>query len=224
MKRIAVFVCFAYAAIFIALTWPSLMIAFFPVSMAKCVAVYSNWPPYWILLAVLVFCQAGLLLIPLRITSRRPIARKHIFLPVIVSGLLIGALSLGVICSLYEFVAKGLFSEKWETWAALAACAVIWAIWSVVFCRVTRNEEPKSVIQKQCRRLLQGSVITLLVAVPTHIVARCRGYCCAGFFTFIGIAFGIAVMLACFGPAVYFLYADRWRKLHPKQACGDKKA
>ena len=108
MKRIAVFVCFAYAAIFIALTWPSLMIAFFPVSMAKCVAVYSNWPPYWILLAVLVFCQAGLLLIPLRITSRRPIARKHIFLPVIVSGLLIGALSLGVICSLYEFVAKGL--------------------------------------------------------------------------------------------------------------------
>jgi len=222
MKRIAVFVCFAYAAIFVALTWPSLMIAFFPASMEKCVTVYSNWP-YWILLAVLVLCQAGLLLIPLRITSRRPTARKHIFLPVIASGFLIALLSMGVIGSLNEFVqGKTVFDARWERWGALAVCLAIWATWSVVFCRVSRKEEPKSVILKQCKRLLQGSVITLLVAVPTHIAARCRGYCCAGFSTFLGIAFGIAVMLACFGPAVYFLYAGRWRKLHPgKTASSD---
>ena len=56
----------------------------------------------------------------------------------------------------------------------------------------------------------------MLVAVPTHIVARHRGYCCAGVYTFIGISFGLAVLLLSFGPSVYFLYAERWRKLHPE--------
>lgn len=54
----------------------------------------------------------------------------------------------------------------------------------------------------------------MLVAVPAHMVARCRDYCCAGFYVFVGITFGIAVMLLAFGPGVYFLYAARWRRLH----------
>jgi len=34
--------------------------------------------------------------------------------------------------------------------------------------------------------------------------------------TFIGLTMGVSVMLFSFGPAVFFLYADRWKKLHPK--------
>ncbi|MEI8242434.1 MAG: hypothetical protein WCI17_04135, partial [bacterium] len=215
MKRIALFVCVAYAAILVALTWPVLMLAFVPVSMAECIKVYSTWI-YWILLAVLVLCQAGLLLIPLRVAGGRPASRRHVFLPVIVSGLLVALLALGVISSLNEFVqAKTVWEQRWERWGALAAGLAVWAAWSVVFCLLARRDEPKGVLLRLCRRLLQGSVITLLVAVPTHIVARWRGYCCAGFSTFLGITFGMAVMLASFGPGVYFLYAERWRKLHP---------
>jgi hypothetical protein len=54
--------------------------------------------------------------------------------------------------------------------------------------------------------------------VPTHIVARARDYCCAGFYTFLGIAFGVAVMLFSFGPGVFFLFAARWKRLHPRDA------
>jgi hypothetical protein len=36
--------------------------------------------------------------------------------------------------------------------------------------------------------------------------------------TFIGITFGLSVMLFSFGPAVFFLYVDRWRRLHPGSA------
>ena len=184
--------------------------------MAECVKVYGTWI-YWVLLAVLVLCQAGLLLIPLRVAGGRPTSRKHVFLPIIVSGFLVALLALGVIGSLNEFAqAKTVWDAKWERWGALVVFLATWVAWSVVFCRITRHDEPKSVLLRQCRRLLQGSVITLLVTVPTHIVARWRGYCCAGFSTFLGITFGIAVMLACFGPAVYFLYAERWRKLHPR--------
>jgi len=51
--------------------------------------------------------------------------------------------------------------------------------------------------------------------VPTHIVARHRNECCAGCFTFIGLTMGISVMLFSFGPSVFFLYAARWKRLHP---------
>jgi len=73
-------------------------------------------------------------------------------------------------------------------------------------------------LSRQCSLLLKGSILELLIAVPTHIVARCRDYCCAGFMTFIGLTMGVAVMLFSFGPAVFFLYADRWKRLHPQRS------
>ena len=64
--------------------------------------------------------------------------------------------------------------------------------------------------------MLRGSILELLIAVPTHIAARNRDYCCAGFMTFVGLTFGISVMLFSYGPAVFFLYVERWRRLHPE--------
>ena len=72
------------------------------------------------------------------------------------------------------------------------------------------------VVTRQCRLLFRGSVLELFVAVPTHVVARVRDYCCAGTWTFIGIATGLAVMLFAFGPAVFFLFVARWKRLHPE--------
>ena len=219
MKRIAGFVILVYAAIFIALTWPVIMVFFYPkIKMGTGLEVFGSWA-YWILLGIFLLCQAGLLLIPVRITSRRPISRKHVCLPIIVSGFLIGALALGVIYSLNEFIQKNqAVDSKWAGWTAIAGCLAIWAIWSFTFCRLAHGNDPQSVLLKQCKRLLQGSVIALLVAVPTHIVVRYRDYCCAGFLTFVGITFGIAVMLISFGPGIYFLYAERWKKLHPEKS------
>src|SRR5512137_2964249 len=130
MKQIALFVCLAYAAIFVALTWPALMLAFFPVPMAECVAVYGTWA-YWILVTVLVLCQAGLLLIPLRVAGGRPASRKHVFLPIIVSGFLVALLALGVTGAINEFAqAKTVWEHPWERWGVLVVFLVAWAAWS----------------------------------------------------------------------------------------------
>jgi hypothetical protein len=170
-----------------------------------------------------LLCQTGLLFIPVKIASRRPTSKRSVYLPVIISGFLIGSLILGMIYSLNEFSQKDkAFKESWEFWIAIGCCAAIWIIWSFIFCKLASGKEPKSIVLKQCKHLLHGSVIALLVAVPTHIVVRQREYCCAGFCTFIGIVFGVAVMLISFGPSVFFLYAERWRKLHPNEESGGK--
>jgi hypothetical protein len=218
MKKIALFVILAYAAIFILLAWPVTIGSFYPkVAAGDYMQVYTSWI-YWILAGTLLLCQAGLLLIPVKIMSKRPVSQKHIALPVIVSGFLIGALSLGIAGSIIEFVQKDkALNLEWQVWTAIACCIAIWIIWSVLFYRLAHGKDPQNTVLMLCRRLTQGSVIALLVAVPTHIVARYRDYCCAGFLTFIGITFGLSVFLISFGPGIYFLYAERWKKLHPQK-------
>lgn len=58
-------------------------------------------------------------------------------------------------------------------------------------------------------------VFVLLIAVPSHLIARQRTDCCAGVGGAIGIATGLAVMLAAFGPAILLLYQQRLQRLRP---------
>lgn len=81
---------------------------------------------------------------------------------------------------------------------------------------LARGPVRSDLVRCQCRLWLKGSILELLVAVPTHVVARHRDYCCAGFLTFCGIVFGAAVMLLSSGPGVFFLFVERWKRLHPQ--------
>jgi hypothetical protein len=87
---------------------------------------------------------------------------------------------------------------------------------------MTGWRDPTSVAATLHRWLLGGSVAELIVAVPTHIVVRQRGYCCAGIYTGTGIVFGVAVMIIAFGPSVGFLFYRRWKKIMPARMTNDK--
>jgi len=100
----------------------------------------------------------------------------------------------------------------------LGVMTLTWCLWSLIFFRLGRKENPSDFISRQSRTLLKGSILELLIAVPTHIAVRQRNECCAGILTFIGLATGISVMLFSFGPAVFFLFVARWRRLHPEAA------
>ena len=230
MRRWALVVVGLYLAALLALTWPVLYAAFAGMDLAKdrfsagdAASVFGSWP-YWVWLGMMVVGQFALLAVPVRAAQRRPMARRPLILTVLASGLMMGGLVVGILFSLIEFIvhfdtiATASDSPEWSIPAALILGGLTWIAWGVVFYLVSRRREPRDVITRQCRYLFKGSVLELLVAVPLHVVARHRDYCCAGFMTFVGIAMGIAVMLFSFGPSVYFLFAERWRRLHPEAA------
>ncbi len=215
MKRQAALVVLLYFLAIIALTWPVTLAAFWPQMKLSDVADGFQHSMYWSWVIVIVLGQAALLALPVKVARGRPVSRRTLLWPIVASGLMIGGLVFGAGAALFEFVQRDKVADS-ASWWALAAGAVTWIAWSVAFHRMSANSSPADVVARQSRLLLRGSLLELLIAVPTHIVARSRGYCCAGFSTFIGIAFGLAVMLMSFGPAVFFLFVDRWKRLHPE--------
>ena len=96
------------------------------------------------------------------------------------------------------------------------ALALCWLVWAVVFYCSARSDDAATLVKRTTRWLLRGSILELLVAVPSHIIVRHRGDCCAPAGTFLGIATGISIMLMCFGPGVFFLFAERFGRLKPR--------
>jgi hypothetical protein len=94
--------------------------------------------------------------------------------------------------------------------SAALTVGVFWVIWALVFHSFAKSDEPDSLIKRSTRWLLRGSILELLIAVPSHVIVRRRDDCCAPMGTFWGIATGISVMLLCFGPGVYFLFVERF--------------
>jgi len=92
----------------------------------------------------------------------------------------------------------------------------LWLFWALVFYLFARNDDPNSLVKRATRWLLRGSILELLVAVPSHIIVRNRNDCCAPLGTFWGITTGISIMLLCFGPGVFFLFSERFGRLRRK--------
>jgi len=230
MKRWALVVVLLYGLALVALTLPVLMAAFAPeLDLSVMAGVFGQWE-YWVWLGVMLLCQAGLLLVPVGVASGRPVSRRSLLAPVCVTGLLIGALVTGAVLAVFETVLNwntprggSVEGEIYHLVIATAIGIAIWVFWTIAFYRLSRDKEPAGVVTRMCRYLLGGSILELLVAVPTHIIARCRNYCCAGFMTFLGIVFGISVMLFSFGPGVFYLYVGRWRRLTAPRAADMEK-
>jgi hypothetical protein len=231
MKRWAVIVAILYSLMLGVLTLPVLLAALWPLedfanvpqglkTIQKAALIYGEWR-WWIWLAVMGLAQAAMLAVPMRAATRRPMSRCPLALTVLAGGLMMGALVTGGIYSLCEFAfannAIG-HNVSLTNWIAPGMGVVAWCAWALIFYRMSRLTEPKDFVSRLCKLMLKGSILELLVAVPTHIVARCRDYCCAGLMTFIGLTLGISVMLFSFGPGVFFLFVARWRRLHPDMA------
>ena len=247
MKRWAVLTVFLYALALIVLSVPVTFAAFanwgkndMNVTFHDLFQLYLQWQ-YWLWLVVLVGGQALLLLLPIDISERRLPARRKLKVPVIVTAFFLGSLcfagALSILCAIItdgglnvlSFVDKIFARDGQPTNLGvivnlLIDTSIFWIVWALIFGRYAKSDDPDALIKRAVRWLLRGSILELLVAVPSHVIVRRRDDCCAPVGTFWGIATGISVMLLCFGPGVYFLFVERFQKLKPKSPDADKYA
>jgi len=127
---------------------------------------------------------------------------------------MMGGLAAGAVFAIYEDV-LGRVGDAGSGTAGVcwAAMALTWCLWSLIFFRLGRRKRPEGLcFCRQKRTLLAGSILELLIAVPTHIAARNRELLLrAGFFTLhrsgdgdVGDVVLVRVRL-CF-----FLFVARW--------------
>lgn len=245
MKRWALFTVLIYVAALLLLTFPVIYLAFAGknFSVQQAADTYFYWG-YWLWLVVLVAGQILLLLVPIDVSERRLPSRRKLKVPVIVGTFLLGNLFLAgllsLLCAIFRDNGLDIFdTQNFFIWIAnvfhhnqaqhiqpssnssllgvLWPMLVCWFIWAFIFRRAARNDDPDALIKRLMRWLLRGSILELLVAVPSHVIVRRRDDCCAPMGTFWGIATGISVMLLCFGPGVYFLFVERFERLKPKE-------
>jgi hypothetical protein len=246
MKRWAALTVLLYAVVLLLLTVPIIWIVFNVgtdkgVSLPFALRTYRHWS-YWLWLTVLVIGQALLLLLPINIAERRLPARRPLKIPVVVTAFFLANLCfaglLSILCA--DFKEDGLdffgyflpfkpnqvaASHFQIEFGAVITGLAFWIIWAVIFRSFARSDDPDSLLKRIVRWLLHGSILELLVAVPSHIIVRRRGDCCAPLGTFWGIVTGISIMLLCFGPGVFFLFVERFERLKPKsQSNGENSA
>lgn len=219
MKKWSLIVAALYGLLLIALFGPVVSIAFMTKGEFK-----IGWPveilregSFWLIIVVLVVAQFALLRVPVAVASRRPVKQRSLWTTVLAAAFMMGLVVYGAAMAIWDFGSFFVKTPKWNSgwWVVLALGLTSWVAWAFYFHRATKSASPETQLGKIKRHLWTGSILDLLVAIPMHIYVRHKDTCCAGFGTFIGLTCGISVMLFAFGPAIYFLFAERWKRLNP---------
>lgn len=70
--------------------------------------------------------------------------------------------------------------------------------------------------------LFRGSLLELLVAIPSHVIVSRRPGCFVGMFTGLGVSSGITVMLWAFGPGIILLFLRNKHRRESRQKIQQK--
>jgi hypothetical protein len=216
MKSWGAVVVFLYVIILFVLSGPLAGILFYPQDnfLQRISSVYSEHRniQVWIYLVVALVAQGALLSVPVETATRRPVTRRTIVPLVMATSLAMALLISGVALAAHElFKIKNLLFDN--NWIALSIFLLVWVVWAMVFARWSGRMGSQGFVERQCRWMFRGSILELLVAVPSHVLVRQRDDCCAGIETGLGISLGLAVMLFSFGPGVFILFSERFRHL-----------
>ena len=171
----------------------------------------QHWP-WWVYCGFLMLCELSLLTVQVGKSAERPKPQRGIRVTALAAAALFAMLVLGIVWSIAVAIFGDDAIEQFAFYAALIFVVVNWLVWAWVFRRFAKKTDPDNYPRRLIKWLLRGSILELLVAVPSHIIVRQRDVCCAHMITATGIATGLAIMLLSFGPGIYFLYAERIKR------------
>ncbi len=163
----------------------------------------------WILILIILPAQVLLLFLSVDTSWRRMQPQRHVMVTASLVGLAVAVLTAGIFLGIGavhwgdDFLDSA-WLENLQISASLAIIILIWAFWAVLFYMFSRRAS--NIVDSAVKWLITGSVLELLIAVPSHIIVRQRNECSAPLYSAYGIATGIAIMLMAFGPGAMFLY------------------
>lgn len=165
--------------------------------------------------AIMFLCQFVLFDLKVEVVEKRPVAKRKITPTAIFIALLMAFITYFLFFTVL-FVAFGegkenpLGTVEWLFGFLLIFVFIAsWIFWSYIFLNMGRKQEPAPFIKNSMNMLIKGSVLELLVAIPSHIIMRNRDDCCAPIFSYMGIITGASVLLFAFGPGIIFLFYHR---------------
>ncbi len=175
-------------------------------------SLIAKWD-YWAWVALLGGGPLVLLLAGVDTSRKRLKPQRHILISAAAAGLALALLVLAAVASVVA-VLKGDHWGDVVAWIVLASWPSAWLVWALVLWRLAdRLFDPA---QRVYRWLIAGSVLELLIAVPSHVIVRRRDECSEPIWIAYGIATGLAILLMSLGPGVLFLYRARMRRLSPR--------
>jgi hypothetical protein len=176
----------------------------------------ANWR-YWSGVALLGGGPLVLFVVGVDTSRRRLKPRRHILVSAAAAGLALTLLVVAVIANVIMAIPRDVRSvievSDGDTlgWIILAACLGCWLLWALVLWRM--GERLLDPATRVYRLLVAGSVLELLIALPSHVIVRQRNECSAPEVTSLGVATGLAILMMSLGPGALFLYRARMRRL-----------
>jgi len=210
MKKWGLVVTLLYAVIVLALLAPAmLLLATTPTpAFSDFMEFYREWW-LWIVAGFFILCQFALLMLSVDSTQKRMRSRTPIVVSTLVTAILLAIITAVVLLSSIVVVrGEKNFPDLGSGLAGMLG--ISWVVWAALFYLLYRNSDDP--VTRALAWLFRGSVLELLVAVPSHVIVRRRHDCCAPAVTAFGITSGIAIMLLSFGPSVLLLFKKRMEK------------
>lgn len=102
--------------------------------------------------------------------------------------------------------------------APLIGLVPLWILCGVLLARLAPDADPMRA-EAQLRRLLAGSVASIVLMIPFDALARKRGACICTTGTWIAMCVGFAALVWLAGPAVVLLLSRRRRLAWRREAC-----
>lgn len=212
--------CFYFFVVACLLIPAALTIAtYHPGTLKEWLEVYHDWL-LWIWIGILVGGEALLLFISVDSSQKRLKPRQHVLASLAMIALMVALLTFaGALSLLAGAIGDKLFEEPFGPYVdsrlkLIAWVLGLWGVWGVVFWSCLKSAPPRPA--QLAQRLIKGSVLELLIAVPAHVISRHRDDCSAPVATSFGIATGIAIMLLSFGPGTLLLLWNRLNR-HPEK-------
>ena len=183
--------------------------------ISEILEIYTVWQ-FWLFCGIITAIQALMLLFPVKTDAEAPKPQRLIWVPVVTAALLFSILVLGVVWSILMAIWGDDILADYFSLASFAFVIFCWIVWLLVFYRFYRGVEAKTLFRRITTWLIRGSIVELLVAVPSHIIVRRRNDCSAPGFTYFGMAAGLVIMALAFGPGLYFLFRQRFERMKPR--------